>query len=110
MSLCLVSALEAFANASAATAMEGEDVRMMIVEYVEVKEVLDVFGVEGLDVIVFVCVKKWCDVVMEKIVAVLKARARASAIGGDEDDGVLKLVFGMLDEVCLELLLVLKVL
>ena len=108
-SLRSAPALEALANASAATATEGEDARTTIAEYVEAKEVLDALGAEGSDAIAFVRAKKRCDAAMEKIVAVLKARARASAIGGDEDDGASKSAFGMSDEVCLELLSALKV-
>ena len=108
-SLRSAPALEALANASAATATECEDARTTIAEYVEAKEVLDALGAEGSYAIAFVRAKKRCDAAMEKIVAVLKARARASAIGGDEDDGASKSAFGMSDEVCLELLSALKV-
>ena len=110
-SLRAAPALEALANASAATATatEGEDARTTIAEYVEAKEVLDALGAEGSDARAFVRAKKRCDAAMEKIVAALKARARASAIGGGEEDGLSTSAFGMSDEACLELLSALKV-
>ena len=97
-----------------------EDVRGVILNYVEVREVLDALGGEGSDAKALRRAKRRCDDALKVIVDRLKERARTSALGDDAASGDDEtttsssttrdlIELGVSDEMCLELLAVLRV-
>lgn len=108
-SLRAAPALEALAASADGGGEEGGDeARSVILEYVDAKDILDELGRDGSEARAFVRAKRRCDEAMNKIIARLKERARASAL----NDGVAHgstFVFGLSDDACTELLSALRV-